>query len=96
MDEGQPGPGPEEIAHRTPEGFFPVELGGDDGGAEGGVGLVLLAAGKAALGMAAAALGEIGGAESRTLLVRLGRDASPPVRAAAQAALDKICDFKFT
>ena len=45
---------------------------------------------------AAAALGEIGGAESRTLLVRLGRDASPPVRAAAQAALDKICDFKFT
>jgi len=42
------------------------------------------------------ALGEIGGAESRTLLVRMGRDASPPVRAAAQAALDKICDFKFT
>ena len=45
---------------------------------------------------AAAALGEIGGAEAKALLVRLGRDASPPVRAAAQAALDKICDFKFT
>jgi HEAT repeat protein len=45
---------------------------------------------------AAAALGEIGGAEARALLVRLGRDPSRPVRAAAQAALDKICDFKFT
>ncbi len=45
---------------------------------------------------AAAALGEIGGAEARALLVRLGRDPSSPVRIAAQAALDKICDFKFT
>ena len=45
---------------------------------------------------AAAALGEIGGMEARALLVRLGRDPIPPVRAAAQAALDKICDFKFT
>jgi HEAT repeat protein len=45
---------------------------------------------------AASALGEIGGPEARALLVRLGRDPSPPVRATAQAALDKICDFKFT
>jgi hypothetical protein len=45
---------------------------------------------------AAAALGEIGGPEARTLLVRLGRDPSLPVRTAAQAALEKICDFKFT
>lgn len=45
---------------------------------------------------AASALGEIGGPEARALLVRLGRDPSPPVRAAASAALDKICDFKFT
>lgn len=45
---------------------------------------------------AASALGEIGGAEARALLVSLGKDASPYVRAAAQAALEKICDFKFT
>jgi HEAT repeat protein len=45
---------------------------------------------------AAAALGEIGGPEARSLLVRLERDPSLPVRTAALAALDKICDFKFT
>jgi hypothetical protein len=45
---------------------------------------------------AAAALGEIGGAEARALLVRLGKDSSSYVRSAAQSALDKICDFKFT
>ena len=45
---------------------------------------------------AAAALGEIGGPEARSLLVRLERDPSLPVRTAALAALDKVCDFKFT
>lgn len=45
---------------------------------------------------AASALGEIGGPEARALLVRLSRDPSLPVRTAAAAALDKICDFKFT
>jgi HEAT repeat protein len=45
---------------------------------------------------AAAALGEIGGPEARSLLVRLERDPSLPVRTTALAALDKICDFKFT
>jgi HEAT repeat protein len=45
---------------------------------------------------AATALGAIGGPEARALLVRLGRDPSLPVRTAAQSALDKICDFKFT
>jgi HEAT repeat protein len=44
---------------------------------------------------AALALGEIGGAEARTLLVQLSKDKSPYVRAAAVAGLDKICDFKF-
>lgn len=45
---------------------------------------------------AALALGEIGGAEARALLVRLSKDESPHVRSAAVSALDKICDFKFT
>lgn len=45
---------------------------------------------------AAVALGEIGGAEARALLVRLSKDESPYVRSAAVTALDKICDFKFT
>jgi len=45
---------------------------------------------------AAAALGEIGGREARSLLVRLSRDANAYVRAAAVEALDKICDFKFS
>lgn len=44
---------------------------------------------------AALALGEIGGAEARALLVRLIKDKSPYVRAAATAGLDKTCDFKF-
>ena len=44
---------------------------------------------------AALALGEIGGAEARTLLVQLSKDKSPYVRAAAVAGLDKICEFKF-
>ena len=45
---------------------------------------------------AAAALGEIGGREARSLLVRLSRDVNAYVRAAAVKALDKICDFKFS
>jgi len=45
---------------------------------------------------AALALGEIGGAEARALLVRLAKDISPYVRAAAVSALDKVCEFKFT
>ncbi|MDD8026416.1 MAG: HEAT repeat domain-containing protein [Acidobacteriota bacterium] len=44
---------------------------------------------------AAVALGEIGGAEARALLVRLAKDKSPYVRAAAVAGLDKVCEFKF-
>ncbi len=44
---------------------------------------------------AALALGEIGGAEAKALLVQLAKDKSPYVRAAAVAGLDKICDFKF-
>ena len=46
--------------------------------------------------MAAWALGEIGGSEARTLLVRLSKDPSAYVRAAAAEAIDRICDFKFT
>ena len=44
---------------------------------------------------AAQALGEIGGREARTLLVRLTKDKNPYVRMAATEALEKICDFKF-
>jgi hypothetical protein len=44
---------------------------------------------------AALALGEIGGAEARALLVQLIKDKSPYVRSAAVAGLDKVCDFKF-
>lgn len=44
---------------------------------------------------AAVALGEIGGPEARTILVRLTRDQNPVVRAAAAEALDKIVDLKF-
>lgn len=45
---------------------------------------------------AAQALGEIGGKEARTLLVRLTKDSNPYVRLAAAEALDKICDFRFS
>lgn len=44
---------------------------------------------------AAQALGEIGGKEARTLLVRLSKDSNPYVRMAAVEALEKICDLKF-
>ena len=44
---------------------------------------------------AAVALGEIGGAEARALLVRLSKDKSPYVRAAAAAGVEKLCDFKY-
>jgi hypothetical protein len=44
---------------------------------------------------AAQALGEIGGKDARTLLVRLTKDENPHVRSAAAEALDKICDFRF-
>jgi len=44
---------------------------------------------------AAQALGEIGGKQARTLLVRLTKDTNPYVRMAAAEALDKICDFRF-
>ena len=44
---------------------------------------------------AAQALGEIGGKQARTLLVRLSKDTNPYVRMAAAEALDKICDFRF-
>ncbi len=44
---------------------------------------------------AALALGEIGGAEARALLVQLIKDKSPYVRSAAAAGLDKVCEFKF-
>jgi len=45
---------------------------------------------------AAQALGEIGGKEARTLLVRLTKDTNPYVRLAAAEALEKICDFRFS
>lgn len=44
---------------------------------------------------AALALGEIGGAEARALLVQLAKDKSPYVRSAAVAGLDKVCEFRF-
>jgi HEAT repeat protein len=44
---------------------------------------------------AALALGEIGGAEARALLVQLIKDKSPYVRSAAAAGLDKVCEFRF-
>ena len=44
---------------------------------------------------AAVALGEIGGPESRALLVRLTKDKNPVVRTAAAEALDKIVELKF-
>jgi hypothetical protein len=45
---------------------------------------------------AAFALGAIGGQESRSLLVRLSRDKSRYVRAAAEEMLERLCDFKFS
>ena len=45
---------------------------------------------------AAGALGEIGGQEARTLLVRMAKDNNLYVRKAAQEALDKVCDLKFS
>jgi HEAT repeat protein len=45
---------------------------------------------------AAGALGEIGGQEARSLLVRMAKDSNLYVRKAAQEALDKICDLKFS
>jgi hypothetical protein len=45
---------------------------------------------------AALALGAIGGQEARSLLVRLARDKSHYVRAAAEEMLERLCDFKFT
>jgi HEAT repeat protein len=45
---------------------------------------------------AAWCLGEIGGTEARTLLVKLTRDANVYVRSAAAEALDRLCDFKFS
>lgn len=45
---------------------------------------------------AALALGAIGGPAARLLLVRLTRDKSRYVRAAAEEMLDRICDFKFS
>jgi len=45
---------------------------------------------------AAGALGEIGGQEARALLVRMAKDSSLYVRKAAQEALDKVCDLKFS
>ena len=44
---------------------------------------------------AAQALGEIGGKQARTLLVRLSKDTNPYVRLAAAEALDKVCEFRF-
>jgi HEAT repeat protein len=45
---------------------------------------------------AAGALGEIGGQEARSLLVRMAKDSNLYVRRAAQEALDKVCDLKFS
>jgi HEAT repeat protein len=45
---------------------------------------------------AALALGRIGGAEARVLLIRLTKDRNVYVKQAATDALDKICDFKFS
>jgi len=45
---------------------------------------------------AAQCLGEIGGPESRALLVKLARDPNPYVRSAAACSLDRLCDFKFS
>jgi len=45
---------------------------------------------------AAGALGEIGGQEARTLLISLAKDKNLYVRKAAQEALDKVCDLKFS
>jgi HEAT repeat protein len=45
---------------------------------------------------AALALGRIGGAEARILLVRLAKDKNAYVKQAAADALDKICEFKFS
>jgi HEAT repeat protein len=45
---------------------------------------------------AALALGRIGGAEARALLIRLAKDRNPYVKQAAMDALDKICEFKFS
>ena len=44
---------------------------------------------------AAWTLGEIGGPEARSLLVRLSRDANRYVRQAAEEAIERVCDFKF-
>jgi len=44
---------------------------------------------------AAWCLGEIGGADALSLLVRLAADANPYVRNAAAGSLDRLCDFKF-
>ena len=45
---------------------------------------------------AAGALGEIGGQEARVLLVGMAKDKNLYVRKAAQEALEKICDLKFS
>jgi HEAT repeat protein len=45
---------------------------------------------------AAEALGEIGGRESLPLLVRLAKDQSPYVKAAAQNALRKVSSVRFS
>jgi hypothetical protein len=45
---------------------------------------------------AAGALGEIGGREARALLVSMAKDKNLYVRKAAQEALDKVCDLKFS
>jgi hypothetical protein len=45
---------------------------------------------------AALALGDIGGEEARVLLVRLAKDGNRYVRLAAEKALEKLCDFKFS
>lgn len=45
---------------------------------------------------AAGALGEIGGQEARALLVNLAKDKNLYVRKAAQDALEKVCDLKFS
>jgi HEAT repeat protein len=45
---------------------------------------------------AAGALGEIGGPEARAFLVRMAKDSNLYVRKAAQEALDKVCDLKFS
>jgi len=44
----------------------------------------------------ARALGEIGGKEAKTLLLQMRKDQSPYVKAAAEEALRKIIDLKFT